>query len=355
MTPHVHGQIPAVQRAYGFRLVAVAVVLGFLYWASSFVMTVVLSLVFVFLCDPLVTWLNRRGLPRSLGAFLMVVLLAGIFYGGFYLLYAQVENFTNDFPKYSTNLRRHVLRFRKKAQEIQKQTQKVIEAEQAVKQPPPAAAPPTDWTRYLGAGLRSATETIFMASFVPFLVYFCLAWKDHLRRNSVALFGAGNRMAAEKALDGITMMIRNFILGNVIIGGILSVLNGVFFALMHLPYAVLMGPISGFLSVVPYMGVPLAMIPPLLAGATKYETLAPLVAIALGIIGFHVLAVNVLYPKLIGARVHLNPVVVTVALMFWGWLWGAMGLLLAIPITGSIKAVCDNVPKLRPYGRLMAD
>ena len=59
--------------------------------------------------------------------------------------------------------------------------------------------------------------------------------------------------------------------------------------------------------------------------------------------------------KLVGARVHLNPLVVTLALMFWGFLWDAAGLVLAIPITAGIKAVCDNVAGLRPWGRFLGD
>jgi predicted PurR-regulated permease PerM len=68
-----------------------------------------------------------------------------------------------------------------------------------------------------------------------------------------------------------------------------------------------------------------------------------------------VLALNLLYPKVVGSRVHLNPLVVTVALMFWATLWGAAGLMLAIPITAGIKAVCDNVESLQPYGKLLGD
>ena len=346
---------PVRQRAFGLRLVAVAVVLGFLYLASSFVMTLVVSLLLFFLCDPVVSWLSRRGLPRALGSLLMVIVLLAIAYGAFYVFYAQAQAFVNDFPTYSEKLRRHVLRFRQKAAQIQEQTDTMMAVEKSGWRPVRAAAPQTDWTTYLGAGLRSATEIVFMASFVPFLIYFLLAWKDPLRRNSVTLFAAGNRMAAEKTLDGITMMIRGFIVGNVIIGAILSAASTLLFVMMGLPYAALMAPISGFLSVVPYLGALLAMIPPILAGATKYDTLAPLIGIASGVAGFHIIALNVLYPKLIGARLHLNPVAVTVALMFWGWLWGAMGLLLAIPITAAMKAIFDNVPEWRRYGRLMAD
>ena len=342
------------QRGYGQRLVAAAVLLACLYLASSLVMTVVVSLLLALVCDPGVTWLRRRGLPRGLGASLMVLLMVGVFYLLFYLFYAQAATFVNDFPKYSTKLRGHVLRFRERAQEFQKQTRTVIADDQPAPATSPASSGP-NFSTYLGAGLRSATEVLFMMSFIPFLVYFLLTWRDHIRRNSVALFGTGNRMAAEKTLDGITTMIRGFVIGNLIIAAILSVASGLFFWAMGLPYAAVMGPVSGFLSVVPYLGVLLGSLPPVLAGMAKYDTLTPLVAIVAAVVGFHIIALNVLYPKLVGARVHLNPVVVTIALMFWGWLWGGMGLLLAVPITAGVKAVCDNVPEWRPYGRLMAD
>jgi predicted PurR-regulated permease PerM len=69
----------------------------------------------------------------------------------------------------------------------------------------------------------------------------------------------------------------------------------------------------------------------------------------------HLIAMNVLYPKIVGARVHLNPLVVTFSLMFWGFLWDAAGLVLAIPITAGIKAVCDNIDSLRAFGRFLGD
>jgi predicted PurR-regulated permease PerM len=69
----------------------------------------------------------------------------------------------------------------------------------------------------------------------------------------------------------------------------------------------------------------------------------------------HLLALNLLYPKFVGSRVHLNPLVVTLALMFWGMLWGGIGLVLAIPITAAMRAICDNVPSLEVYAKLLGD
>jgi predicted PurR-regulated permease PerM len=111
---------------------------------------------------------------------------------------------------------------------------------------------------------------------------------------------------------------------------------------------------SGFLSLVPYIGMPLALIPPLVAALpTGSPTQYLFLLVSVGLL--HLFALNLLYPKFVGSRVHLNPLAVTLALMLWGMLWGGIGLILAIPITAGLKAICDNVSSLKAYGRLLGD
>lgn len=362
----MHHEVEGDRSTVSQRLIAAGVVLVFLYVAGSLIMTIVISLLLALMLDPGVRLITGRGIPRSLSALLMMLLLLGMTYLFFYFFYAQAQGFVSDFPRYSGTLRGHVLKVRKKAVEIQKQTAQVFsETETAPSRargkPAPAgppAGPPaseTSWSAYLGAGLRSVTEVLVLVSFVPFLVYFLLSWKSHLRRSIIPLFGSANRMAAEKTLDGITGMIRGFVVGNVIIGIFLSIASGIFFWAIGLPYALFLGPISGFLSLVPYFGLVLALAPPLLVGLVHFTTVGPIVVLIIGVVLLHLVALNLLYPKIIGRRVHLNPVVVTLAIMFWGWLWGGLGLILAVPITAAMKAVCDNVVSLRPYGRLLGD
>ena len=124
---------------------------------------------------------------------------------------------------------------------------------------------------------------------------------------------------------------------------------------IHLPYPLLAGPVSGFLSLVPYVGLPLALIPPAIVAIGGGHALGSFLIILFVIAMLHLIALNLLYPKIVGSRVHLNPLVVTVALMFWGFLWDAAGLLLAIPLTAALKAVCDNVKSLRPFGKFLGD
>jgi len=71
--------------------------------------------------------------------------------------------------------------------------------------------------------------------------------------------------------------------------------------------------------------------------------------------GLHLIALNVLYPKFLGNRLQLNPLTVTIALLVWGWLWGAVGLVLAIPITAAMKIVFDHVQSLKGYGAWLGE
>lgn len=75
----------------------------------------------------------------------------------------------------------------------------------------------------------------------------------------------------------------------------------------------------------------------------------------LRVVGLHLLALNVLYPKFLGKRLQLNPLAVTVALLFWGWIWGAMGLILTIPLTAALKIVCDHIENLRSVGSWLGE
>jgi AI-2 transport protein TqsA len=340
------------------RVIAGGIILGFLYLAGPLVMTIVVSILLASTLDPAVRLLTGRGIPRGLAAMTMVLALLGVCYLGFYLFYAQAVNFAADLPKAMGTLREHVVKVRQRTAAFERQTQSVLSPSdtEGPDLPPAETRAATSLEDLLGVGWKSVTEGLVLASFVPFLVYFFLTWKSHLRRNAVFIASGENRVVAERTIDGITRMIHGFVVGNVIIGVILSVASGIFFRLMGLPYSVFLGPISGFLSLVPYFGVVLALLPPFIVGLVQYSSnLGPLIGLGLGVVLLHLVALNVLYPKVVGSRVHLNPVIVTLAIMFWGWLWGGMGLILAVPITAAVKAICDNIAVLRPYGRFLGD
>ena len=133
------------------------------------------------------------------------------------------------------------------------------------------------------------------------------------------------------------------------IGIILGITSTIAFWILGVPYFYVIGMISGIVSLLPYLGIVLAILPPVvvsmgLLSVKSFIAIVSVVAIS------HVIALNLLYPKIIGRRLQLNPLAVTLALLFWGWLWGAMGLILAVPLTAAIKIIFDHVESLRSWG-----
>ena len=149
-------------------------------------------------------------------------------------------------------------------------------------------------------------------------------------------------------------MIRSFIAGNVLIGVVNALVSTVIFWLLGIPYFYFLGVISGFVSLIPYLGVFLAVLPPLAAGIGVVNKTG-IAVILVSVIGLHVLTMNALYPKIVGKRLRLNPLAVALSLLFWAWIWGAMGLLLAVPLVGATKIICDYVDSLRGFGAWLGE
>jgi predicted PurR-regulated permease PerM len=373
----------------GVNILALAAAIGLLYYGRVFFITVIIASMIAMLLDPAVDLFVKLRLPRGAGSFvvcslaLMFLYLAGV--GAYTQLIAMID----DLPAYSNRINELVDNAAARVDRVEQGVYRTLIPKRFQDQAPapqtagsaaargkrkpgqPAVVPqvpqsppvqevrireePTAVVSNISNYLGSFYDVLLMLSFVPFLVYFLLSWSEHLRTRFLLLFDGEDRDAAEHAWRGVGAMVRAYVIGNFMLGLVLSVASSILFASVKLPYWLVVGPLSGFLSLVPYIGLPLAMIPPMLAALpggrepTLYLFLAASVAL------LHLFAMNLLYPKFVGARVHLNPLIVTVALMFWGILWGGIGLILAIPLTAALKSVCDNVATMRPYGRLLGD
>src|ERR1051326_1480541 len=140
-----------------------------------------------------------------------------------------------------------------------------------------------------------------MSSFVPFLVYFMLSWRDHINRSFLQFFQGEDRLVAARSVHGIADMVRAFVVGNFVLGLLLAVISSVVFWLIHVPYPLLVGPLSGFMSLVPYIGLPLAMVPPLFASlSVNLVSIYVLTIVSVGLM--HLIALNVLYPKIVDRK-----------------------------------------------------
>jgi predicted PurR-regulated permease PerM len=369
----------------GITILAFAAGIALLYFGRVFFITMVVAITIAFLLDPVVTAFVKLRVPRAVASFIVCSSALLILYLLGLGLYSQFSGFVDELPAYSQRMNDMVDNIATRVDEVEKRTYQVVIPKRFQEAPPPPGNPapesgrkrrgtkpvevlvppaipevrihsePTPLLTYVYGYIRSFYDVLLMASFVPFLVYFMLSWRDHMRRSFLYLFKGSERQMIGKSWEGVADMVRAYVIGNFILGLMLSTISSAFFFSIGLPYWPLIGPLSGFLSLVPYVGLPMAMLPALAAGLIVYTQPTYYVIIAVVVSVLHLTAMNLLYPKVVGSRVHLNPLVVTVALMFWGTLWGGIGLLLAIPITAGIKAVCDNVTRLHGYGKLLGD
>ena len=333
---------------WAFTAIGIATVLSLCYWGELVLAVMLVSVLLAFILAPVVEWLMRIRLPRGVAAAVAVLLLLVVVAGIVYFSYNQADNFLQDLPKYTSTIREQVMRFRKKAETLQ-----ALNPEQDNKGVVNVHAT-SNWTEVLTRGFGSVSHAVLAASFIPFLVYFMLTWVHHVRSATVMLFPLESRNVAYKTLGLISAMIRRFMVGNLIIGIFMGVVSTIVFGILHVPFFYFIGFMSGFLSLVPYMGVLLAMLPPLFVGIEKINS-GDVVAIVITVLGLHLFALNVLYPKILGNRLQLNPLAVTMGLLVWAWLWGGIGLLLAIPITAAMKIIFDHVESLKPFGTWLGE
>lgn len=370
-------KLPAV----GLFLTGLGAAIALLYFGRTLCITLVISVILAFILDPVAGAFVHIRLPRAAGALFACTLAIFMLYLAGLGLFSQLTTLTEELPVYSQRINELVDDVAERLERTEQNAYRLLvpkrfqdparlQAEQSApakrrrrNDPPPPPAVQEVRIRedrssilnFLYGYVSSVYNALLMSSFVPFLVYFMLSWRDQMRRRFLLLFDGEDRLVAGKAWESIAEMARAYVVGNFILGLLLSVVSCAVFWSWQLPYWILVGFISGFLSLVPYVGLPLALVAPMCAALMTYDTITPYLIIAAIVALLHLLALNLLYPALVGARVHLNPLTVTVALMFWGTLWGAIGLVLAIPITAGAKAVFDNIDGLKPWGQLLGD
>ena len=330
---------------WSLTLLGIGLIIMLAYYGESVLAVLFFAILLSFMLSPVVQALEYLHVPRALAALISVVVLLAVVYGVTAASYNQALIFADNVPKYSQKIRSILQPFRQEAERIEK-------TGEAVGDPQPSDVVPvrqvTSWSDVLTHGAGTLTDILLAASFIPFLAYFLLTWQSHARSATVMLFPLHHRHTAFVTLGLIGKMLQSFIVGNLLIGLLISGASVALFGLLHVPFFYFVGFLSGFLSLIPYLGVVLAMIPPILVGLGQLET-GDLVVVLFCVVGLHLFALNVLYPKLLGSRLRINPLAVTIALLFWGAVWGAVGLVLAIPITGAIKIVFDHVESMKPY------
>jgi predicted PurR-regulated permease PerM len=343
-------------RAASTAQVVVAVIAGIavFYFARLPLITVSVALLIAFILEPIVDGLQKCRVPRAAGALIAVLLLVAVFGAGTYLFYNRAVAFARELPKYSAEIHAYIAKITASTHKIAQSTTKAINGPRHKQPVPVEVQQGAGILHYLEGGAGVFGDLILALSFIPFLVYFMLSWKDHAHRATVQLFPKEHRLAAHRTVGRISRMIRSFIVGNLVVGAINSLVSSLVFWQLGISYPYFIGIISGYASLIPYLGIVLGLLPPLASGIGVLHKTGVIVVVVT-VFCVHLVTMNVLYPKMVGRRARLNPLAVTLSLLFWAWIWGAMGLVLAIPIVGASKIIFDHIESLRPLGAWLGE
>ena len=334
-------------------VVVIALAVTFFYFASSFWITLLMAGLLAILVEPLVGLLERLHLPRSASAAIVIVMGMILVSAGIYAFYNKASDFVDTLPQYTSKIRKAIDPAVKRFERMQESAKELNPAPTTKKVPEVRVSEPPRWPSYLARGVGSVAGAILIAAVVPFLMFFMLVRKDHIYSWLCATFGRATNIP--EFVSRVTAMIRGFTGGNLVVGSLMAaVTTGVLLAI-GLNGAVALGIASGFLNLIPFLGFVLASVIPLLAATLQFSSAGPFLIIAFTVGLLHLISNNLLIPKLIGSRVNIGPVAATVGMLFWSWVWGGVGLLLAIPLTAFVKLVAECHPALTPVANLLAE
>lgn len=343
-------QGPDLLLRYVLVLLAIIGTTAVLYFGQSLFVLLFVAGIFSFLLLPICQRMQRWHWPLWLAAGTSCLLLLLVFFGVLFFLGSQYTHFGKDLPALQQAL-----------MEKLNQGQIYLEGHFHVSQDKQIA-----WLKEKLAGIVqsggsvavdffSATGVAFgTAMIIPIITFFLLLMKSRFREFLTRLDGNGDGMEL-RLVQNIAKLSRQWLKGVFTVILFLAVLDSIGFLALGLNYAVLLGVTAALLNVIPYIGPWLgAIIPLLIALLTKDSTMYAVGVVAV-IATTQFIDNNFITPKVVGSSVSLNPLASIIALLAWGSLWGFMGLLLAIPITGIMKLLFDEIPALKPWGFLLGE
>ena len=342
--------------------------LYFIDWAQPVLLPLVVAVLISYALDPLVATLDRIHIPRPLGAALVLCTLIAILAAASVPLKQEAMAMLDKIPQAIKELQREDASasedeesIMEKAQIAAKQIEETAEksqeepAVQAGVTPVRVVDEPMDVRDYV---IRNSPATIVLISqmfSVLLLVFFLLSVGKLYRRKIVRISGPSFRRMrkAARIMNELHHQVRRFLFVMVISALFVGILTWLAFLLLGVEQAALWGVVAGIASGVPYLGPFLVLVGSGVAAFLQFGELNTAVIVALTSLVITSIQGNLLMPWLTSYVSSLNAVAIFIGLLFWGWLWGPVGLIVATPILMIAKSVCDHVVNFRPVGELL--
>lgn len=343
----------AIGCAIAPSVIAVLLVLYTLHFAASLLVPIAAAILLSMLLAPIVQAVERLRVPRALASAIVLMTTVVFIGAGIAALAAPAQIWIEKAPDSVRKLERLLLPSKNPLEGIKKVTDEIQDAAQT------GGAASTQKVRVVQPAITdlvlSGTPRVLAAvGSVAILVYFLLAAGDVFLRKLVGVIPTlrDKKRAVEMTRQietDISFYLLNFTLMNVGLGVIMALMT---FAL-GLPNPMLWGALVAVLNFVPYVGAIASMAILTMAGVQTFDNL-PQALTAPGILVVLVIAsAAVIAPAILGRRLLLNPVAIFISILLWGWLWGIIGVLLAVPLLATFKIVCERVEPLNPVAEFL--
>ncbi len=367
--PSVLSESVTTIRSVSLTIIALGVAIGLLKYMGEVFIPIVLGVFTFYALDPLVDRLQRWRVPRALGALLAISLVVGSFAVAGYTLADDVTRVIQDLPAATQKLRAVIRasrssqtpgtldRIQQAGEEIQKTANEAAGTSKAPGVMKVEVTQPFSATDYVFWGSTQALVIAGQAVMILFLAYFLLLSDDLFKRKLVEIIGPtfARKKITVEILNQIAGQIERFLLVQIFTCAVVGVATWLSLWWLGVELPGVWGVVAGVFNTVPYFG-PLIVTALLAAVAfVQFGDLA--MPLAVGGVALLITSLEgwVLTPLLTGRVAQINTVAIFVSLIFWTWVWGGPGLLLAVPMTISIKAVCDRIEGLQPVGKLLGD
>jgi predicted PurR-regulated permease PerM len=360
---------PLNVRSAALIVIAVLAIVLMLQYAQSMIIPIVLGLLISYALEPVVAWLARRHLPRSIGAAVLLLAIVGAGGALAYSLRSQASAIVEQLPQGARRLRRLVEHDRPARTSAVQQVQiAATELEKAANASTPAASatgvqrvqvesPPINISSYVMWGSVGIAAVAGQVVLILLLVYFLLASGDLYRRKMVKIAGPSlsKKKVTLQILEDIARQIEAFLVVQMFTSIVVAVVTWLAFMSLGVQQAAVWGILAGVFNSIPYFGPVIvsggiAVVAFLQFGTIRMALIVSGVSLAITTVeGF------VLTPWLTGRAAKMNAVAIFIGLLFWGWVWDIWGMLLAVPMLVVIKAVADHVEELNGVGELLGD
>jgi predicted PurR-regulated permease PerM len=365
--------MPVDVRSASLVVLAVIAVVVALRLGSAVFIPLMLSLLATYALAPAVDFLQRLHIPRWIGAAIILMCIGGSFAWTAYALSGSATALIDALPvaaqKLEQGLRRTASSSSADPTTLDTVQKVAAQLEQAADENSNKLAIRRGVTRvtverpgfnvrdYLWSGTVGLLSAAGQLTLVIFLTYFALSSGDTFRRKLVKITGPSlqKKKITVHVLDDITVHIERYLLVQIFTSALVGVATGLSFWAVGFENAAVWGIVAGVSNLIPYLGSVIVLSSAALVAFLQFNTIQ--MALLIGGISLliHTLVGSLMLPWLTSRSSRMNPVAVFVGVIFWGWLWGIWGLLLGIPIMMVIKAICEHVEDLEPFGELLGD